>query len=92
MASFPITSWQIDGEKNGNSGRFYFVGLQYQCSDCSHEIKNCLLLRRKTMTNPGSVLESRDTTLLTLVHIVKAMVIPVIMYRCESWTIKKANH
>ena len=91
MASFPITSWQIDGEKNGNSGRFYFVGLQYQCSDCSHEIKRYLFLGRKAMTNQDNILKSRDSTLPIMVHLVKAMVFPVVTYGCESWPIKKAE-
>ena len=73
---------------NGNSERFYFLGLQ---NHCSHEIKRCLLLGRKTMTNLDSLLKSRDITLLTRVHLVKAMVFPVVMYGCESWTRKKAE-
>ena len=78
---------------NGNSGRFYFGGLQNHCRcDCSHEIKRWLLLGRKAMTNLDRLLKSRDITLMTKVHIVKAMVFPVVMYGCESWTIKKAEH
>ena len=88
MAAGPISSWQIDGGKHGNSDRFHFLGLQ---NHCSHEIKRCLLLGRKAMTNLDSILKSRDTTLLTKVHLVKAMVFPVVMYGYESWTIKKAE-
>ena len=92
MASGFITSWQVDGGKNGNSDRLYFLGLQnHSDGDCSHEIKRCLLLERKVMTNLDSVLKSRDITLPTKVHLVKAMVFPVVMYGCESWTIKKAK-
>ena len=75
---------------NGNSDRLYFLGLQN--GDCSHEIKRCLLLGRKAMTNLDRILKSRDITLLTKAHLVKAMVFPIVMYRCESWTIKKAWH
>ena len=75
--------------KNGNNNRFYFLGLQ---NHCSHEIKRHLLLGRKAMTNLDSVLKSRDITLSTKVRLVKAMVFPVVMYECESWTIKKAEH
>ena len=90
MASGPITSWQIDGETNGNSERLYFAGLQnHSDGDCSHEIKRCLLLGRKAMINLDSILKSRDITLPTKVCLVKATVFPVVMYRCESWTIKK---
>ena len=89
MASSPITSWQIDGENNGNSERLCFSGLQ---NDCSHEIERRLLLGRKAMTNLDSILKSRDITLLTKVRIIKAMVFPVVMYGCESWTIKKTEH
>ena len=78
---------------NGNSGRFYFLGSKITVnSDCSHKIKRRLLLGRKAMTNLDSVLKSRDMTLPTKVHIVKAMIFPVVMYICESWTIKKAEH
>ena len=75
----------------GNSDRFYFLGLQNHCSDCSHEINRSLLLGRKAMANLDGVLRSKDITLLTKVPIVKAMVLPVVMYRCESWIIKKAE-
>ena len=94
MASGPVTSWHIDGEKNGNSDRFYFGGGSKITadSDCSHKIKRCLLLGRKVMTNLDSTLKSRDITLPTKVRLVKAMVFPVVMYECESWTIKKAEH
>ena len=89
MASGPITSWQIDGETVAD---FYFLGLQNHCSgDCSHEIKRCLLLRRKVMTNLDTILKSRDIILSTKVSLVKAVVFPVAMYGCESWTVKKAE-
>ena len=78
--------------KNGNSVILYLLGLQNQCGWCSHEIKRCLILGRKAMTNLDSILKSRDTTLLTKVSIVKAIVFPVVMYECESWTIKRAEH
>ena len=92
MASDPITSWQIDGEKNGSINRFYFLGLQNHCGrDCSHEIKRRLLFGRKAMTNLDSILKSSDITSLTKVCLVKAMVFPVVMYGCESGTIKKAE-
>ena len=78
---------------NGNGDRLYFLGLQNHCRwDCSHEIKRRLLLGRKVMTNPDSIFKSRDSTLPTKVHLVKALVFPVVMYGCESWTIKKAEH
>ena len=90
MASSPITSWQIDGEKNGKSDRLYFLGSKITTDvDCSHEIKRCLLLGRKAMMSLDGILKSQDRTLLTKVRIVKAMVFPVVMYRCERWTIKK---
>ena len=89
MASSPITSWQIDGENNGNSERLCFSGLQ---NDCSHEIERRLLLGRKAMTNLDSILKSKDITLPTKVCLVKAIVFPVVTYRCENWTIKKAEH
>ena len=90
MASGSITSWEIDGETVRN---FIFLGSKITADgDCSHEIKRCLLLRRKAMTNLDSVLKSRDITLPTKVRLVKAMVFPVVMYGCESWTIKKAGH
>ena len=89
IASGPITSWQIDGETVSD---FIFRGSEITTDgDCSHEIKRCLLLGRKAMTNLDSILKSRDITLPTKVHLVKAMVFPVIMYACESWTIKKAE-
>ena len=81
------------GEKNGNSGRFIFLGSKITTDDdCNHEIKRRLLLGRKGMTNLDNILKSRDITLPTKVHLVKAVVFPVVMYRCESWTIKKAEH
>ena len=89
MASGPITSWQIDGETVAD---FNFLGSKITADgDCSHEIKRRLLLRRKVITNLDSILKSRDITLPTKVHLVKAMVFPVVMYGCESWTIKKAE-
>ena len=89
MASSPNTSWQIEGEKVKTVTDFLFSGSQITVdSDCIHEIKRCLLLGRKYMTVLDSVLKSRDITLLTKVHIVEAMVFLVVMYRCESWTIK----
>ena len=92
MASSPITPWQI-WRNNGNSDRLYFPGLQNHAdADCSHEIKTLLLLGRKVITNLDSILKSRDITLLKKVCLVKAMVFPVVMYGCESWTIKKAEH
>ena len=90
MASGPITSWQIDGEKVTD---FIFWGSQITADgDCSHEIKRCLLLGGKVMTNLHSIFKSRDITLSTKVHLVKATVFPVVIYGCESWTIKKAEH
>ena len=93
VASGPITSWQIDGKTVETVADFIFLGskISVDC-DCSHEIKRHLLLERKAMTNLDSVLKSRDITLLTEAHIVKVMVFPVVMYGCESWTIKKADH
>ena len=92
MASGPITSWQIDGETMETVADFILGGSKITAyGDCSHEIKRCLLLGRKVMTNPDSILKSGDITLLTKVHLVKAMVFPVVMYGCESWTIKKAE-
>ena len=89
MASGPITSWQIDGETVSD---FIFWGSKITADgDCSHEIKRCLLFERKVMTKLGSVLKNREITLLTKVGIIKAMVFPVVMYRCESWIIKKAE-
>ena len=92
MASSPITSWQIDGETVETLADFIFgVSKITADGDCSHEIKRRLLLRRKVMTNLDSVLKSRGITLSTKVHLVKAMVFPVVMYGCESWTVKKAE-
>ena len=92
MASSPITSWQIDGETGEKVADFIFLGSKITADgDCSHEIKRCLLLGRKVMTNLDSILKSRDITLPTKVHLVKAMVFPVVMYGCESWTVKKAE-
>ena len=93
VASGPITSWQIDGKTVETVADFIFLGFKISViCDCSHEIKRRLLLERKAMTNLDSVLKSRDITLLTEAHIVKVMVFPVVMYGCESWTIKKADH
>ena len=93
MASGPITSWQIDGETMETVTDFIFLGSKITADgDCSHEIKRHLLLGRKAMTNLDSILKSRDITLSTKVHLVKAMVFPVVMYGCESWTIKIAEH
>ena len=92
MASGPITSWQIDGETVETVADFIFLGSKITADcDCSHEIKRCLLLGKKVMTNLDSILKSRDITLPTKVYLVKAMVFPVVMYGCESWTIKKAE-
>ena len=92
MASGPIISWHIDGETMETVGDFTFLGSKITVDgDCSHEIKRCLLLGRKVMTNLDSILKSRDITLPTEVHLVKAMVFPVVMYGYESWTIKKAE-
>ena len=92
MASGPITSWQIDGETVETVSGFIFLGSKITADgDCSHEIKRRLFLGRKVMTNLGSILKSRDITLPTNVHLVKAMVFPVVMYGCESWTVKKAE-
>ena len=88
MESSPITSWEIDGETGAD---FIFLGSKIMADgDCSHEIEKCLLLGRKVMTNLDSIFKSRDITLPTKVHLVKAMVFPVVMYGCESWTIKKS--
>ena len=93
MASGPITSWQIDGETVETVRDFILGGSKITAGgDCSHEIKRHLLLGRKDMTNLDSILKSRDITLPTKVHLFKAMVFPVVMYECESWTIKKAEH
>ena len=93
MASGPITSWEIDGETVETVADFIFLGSKITADDgCSHEIKRRLLFGRKVMTNLDSIFKSRDITLSTKVHLVKAMVFPVVMYGCESWTIKKAEH
>ena len=97
MASSPITSWQVEWGNNRNSDRLYFGGGAGRqkitaVGDCSHEIKRCLLLGRKVMTNRDSILKSRDITLPTNVCLVKATVFPVVMCGCESWTIRKAKH
>ena len=93
MASSPITSWQTDGEKMGTAADFIFLGSEITVDDdYSHEIKRCLIIRRKIITKLDSILKSRDITLPTKVHLVKTMVFPVVMYGCESWTIKKAEH
>ena len=92
MASGPITSWEIDGETVETVSDFIFWGSKVTADgDCSHEIKRCLLLGRKVITNLDSVFKSRDITWPTKVHLVKAMVFPVVMYGCESWTVKKAD-
>ena len=92
MASRPITSWQIDGETMERVRNLIFLGSKITANgDCSHEIKRCLLLGRKAMTNLDSILKSSDITLLTNVHLVKAMVFPLVLYGYESWTIKKAE-
>ena len=92
MASGPITSWQTEGEKVEAVTDFIFLGSKITVdSDCSHEFKRCLLLEGKAMTNLDSILKSRDITLPTKVHIVKAMVFPVVIYSCDSWIIKKAE-
>ena len=93
MASCPIISWKIDGETVETVSDFTFLGSKITADgDCSHEIKRCLLLRRKAMTNLDSVLKNRDITLPTKVRLVKALVFPLVMYGCESWTVKKAEH
>ena len=93
MASGPITSWQRNGETMETVRNFIFLGSKIIADgDCNHEIKRCLLLRRIVMTYLDRILKSRDITLPTMVHLVKAMVFPVVMYGCESWTIKKAEH
>ena len=91
MASGPITSWEIDGETVETVSDFIFLGSKITTDDWSHEIKRCLLLGRKVMTNLDSILKSRDITLPTKVHLVKAMVFPLVMYGCENWTVKKAK-
>ena len=93
MASGPITSWQIDGETVETVLDFIFLGSRITAdNDCSHEIKRCFLLGRKVMTNLDSIFKSRDISLSTKVYLVKAIVFPVVVYECESWTIKKAEH
>ena len=93
MASSPITSWEIDGETVETMADFIFWGSKITADgECSHEIKRCLLLGRKVMTNLESIFKSRDIILPTKIHLVKAMVFPVVMYGCESWTVKKAEH
>ena len=93
MAPCPITSWEIDGETGETVSDFIFLGSKITADgDCSHEIKRQLLLGRKVMINPDSLLKSRDITLSTKVRLVKAMVFPVVMYGCKSWSIKKAEH
>ena len=93
MASSPTTSWEIDGETTETGADFILGGSKVTADgDCSHEIKRRLLLGRKVMTNLDSILKSRDITLVTKVHLIKVMVFPVVMYECESWTIKKAEH
>ena len=90
MVSSPITSWQIDGGENGNSVRLHILGFKIIVdSDCRHEIKRCMLFGRKAVTNLESILKNRDIVLLTKVCIAKAMILPVVKYGCESWTIKK---
>ena len=92
MASGPITSWQIDGEKMETVTGFIFLGSKITAdSGCSHEIKRCLLCERKVMTNLDSMLIIRDITLPTMVHIIKAVVFPAVMYGCDSWTLKKVE-
>ena len=92
MASGPITSWQIDRETVETVSDFIFLGSKITADgDCSHEIKRCLILERKVMTNRDSIFKSRDITLPTQVHLVKAMVFPVVIYGCESWTVRKAE-
>ena len=93
MASYPITSWQIDAETVETVSDFIFLGSKITADgDCSHEIKRRFLLESKAMINLDRILKSRDITLSTKVHLVKAMVFPIVMYGCESWTIKKAEH
>ena len=93
LASSPITSWQIDGETVETVADFIFLGSKIPANcDCSHEIKRCLLLGKKIMTNLDSIFKSRDITLPTKIRLVKGMVFPVVMYGCENWTVKKAEH
>ena len=92
MASGPITSWEVDGETVETVSDFNFGASKITADgDCSHEIKRCLLLGRKVMTNLDRILKSKDITLPTKVHLVKAMVFPIVMYECQSWTVKKAE-
>ena len=91
MASGPITSWEIDGETVETVSDFILGGSKITDGDCSHEMKRCLLLGKKVMTNLDSIFKSRDITLPTKLRLVKAMVFPVVMYGCESWTVKKAE-
>ena len=93
MASGPNASWEIDGETKETVSNFIFLGSKItEDADCSHEIKRCLLLGRKVMTNLDSILKTRDITLPTKAHLVKAIVFPVVMYGCEGWTVKKSEH
>ena len=93
IASGPITSWEIEGETGETVADFIFLGSKITADgDCSHELKRCLLLGRKAMTNLNSILKSRVISLPTKVHVIKAMVFPVVIYGCESWTIKKAEY
>ena len=93
MVYSPITSWRIDGETGETVADFIFLGSKITADgDCSYEIKQCLLLGRKVMTNLDSILKSKDISLPTKVHLVKAMVFPVVMYECDSWTIRQAEH
>ena len=93
MASGPIASWEIDGETVETVPDFIFLGSKITADgDCSHEIKKCLILGRKVMTNLNSIFKSRDIALPTKFHLVKAIVFPVVMYACESWTVNKAEH
>ena len=93
MAFGPIISWEIDGERVETGSDFIFLGFNITADgDCSHELKRCLLFGRKVLTNLDTIFKSRDITLPTKVHLVKPMVFPVVMYGCESWTVKKAEH
>ena len=93
MSKFSDSSWQIDGETMETAANFTFLGSKITVdSDCSHEIKSCLFFERKAMTNLDSILKCRDITLPTKVHIARAMILPVVMYECESWTIKKVEN
>ena len=93
VTSSPITSWQIDGETMETVTDYIFLGSKITADgDCNHEIKRCLLLGRKAMTNPDRILKSKDISLPTKFHLIKVLVFPIVMYGCESWTIKKAEH